>query len=337
MRSWRLEMRATSVVALVLVLALVLAGCQAARPARSPATPGESPVVTARPTTPKMDAPPTAAPATPEADASFSTDRIAFQRSGDRAGIYTIDASGTNEQRVLAGTYGTPKWSPDGTWLAVYHEKPDGSVAPALVRPDGSGYRELPLTPGLSCGLAAWSPDGGTLALECWDEEDATRQGIYLMSAADGQGLHQLTHIHGLPGQFSADGRRLLLAIDAGNATLKLGMVDVDGSNPQTVGAVTIKQMPGFLDGDRSIYAVVNGAIEILDLSGRRLRTIDAPEPRIIEARLSPDAKEFAFIYDPLAAVAPGLYRMAVDGSGLARIVHTNAPGIQEEHPDWAP
>jgi hypothetical protein len=327
-------MRATS----VLVLVLVLAGCQAAPSSRSRVTSGEPPEVSARPTTSVLSAPPpTTAPPTPGMDAAIPTGRIAFQRSGDRAGIYTIEADGTNEQQVLAGTYGTPKWSPDATWLAVYHEQPNGSVVPALVRPDGSGYRELPLISGLSCGLAAWSPDGTTLALECWDEADAGREGMYVVSAADGHGLHQITHGHGLPGQFSADGRHLLFAIDAGDGTLRLAIVDVDGSNQRTVGAMAINQMPGFLDGDRSVYAVVNGTIVILDLSGGRLRTVEAPEPKIIEARLSPDAGAFAFIYDPQAAVAPGLYRMAVDGSGLAPIVHTDVAGIQEEHPDWAP
>src|SRR5262245_14288222 len=41
--------------------------------------------------------------------------RLAFQRNDpSKGGVFLIQADGTGEQPVRSGTYGTPKWSPDG-------------------------------------------------------------------------------------------------------------------------------------------------------------------------------------------------------------------------------
>jgi Tol biopolymer transport system component len=313
--------------ATLVVLAALVAACQSAAagptPSLTASSPSSSPVATASPTA--------AAP-----KRSLPSGRIAFQRSGDVGGIFSIDATGTDEKRILAGSFGTPKWSPDGSRLAVYAEKPDDRVVPAIVQPDGSAYHELTLPAGLNCGLSAWSPGGTKLALECWDEHEPARTGIYL-ALVNGADFHQITRGHGLPADFSTDGRELLFARDPDGSSLELAMVDVDGSHERTIGDDAIGQMPGFLAGDHTVYAVIGGAIAILDLSGKRLQTIEAPEPKVKEARVSPDGAFFAFVYDPMAAVAPGLYRMAFDGSAFGRIVHTDVEGIQEEHPDWVP
>jgi dipeptidyl aminopeptidase/acylaminoacyl peptidase len=321
------------------ILCAVLAGCDVApsaaastaSPVAHPSDPSAIDRAAASPSRGAASAAPSSSPPT------LPSGRIVFQRSGDRAGIYVIDADGSHEQMILAGVFGTPKWSPDGNRLAVYSEKPTGRVVPALIGNDGSGYRELMLPRDLNCGLASWSPDGTALALECWDENHPERTGIYLAAADGDTGMRQVTTGHGLPSDFSAAGDRILFAKDAGDGRLRLAVVGIDGSDERTLGTDTIGQMPGFMPEEQGIYVVADGAIGVLDMSGRLLRTIRAPEPGIHEARLSPDARWFVFVYDPGAAVAPGLYRIAVDGTGFAEVAHTNLAGIQEEHPDWAP
>jgi hypothetical protein len=322
----------------ILILCVVLTGCGVAQSAVTfTAAPAATPTVEALSGALESPAPaPTPVAASPSPPAT-PVGRIAFQRSGDRAGIYVIDADGSNEQLVLAGAYGTPKWSPDGSRLAVYAERPNGHVVPALVGSDGSGYRELELLRDLNCGLAAWSPDGATLALECWDEQHPQRTGIYLAQADGDTAMRQVTIGHGLPGQFSAAGDTILFARDAADGTTRLAIVGTDGKDERTLGTGTIGQMPGFMPHDQGMYAVADGAIEVMDKSGRLQGTIQAPEPKIHEARLSPDGRWFAFIYDPRDAVAPGLYRIVVDGTGFAPVAHIDIAGIQEEHPDWAP
>jgi dipeptidyl aminopeptidase/acylaminoacyl peptidase len=323
----------------VLLFCIVLAGCAGAQSGAAPTdgperSPGPAPALAAA-----IESPSSALAAAPSSSSASSipVGRIAFQRTGDRAGIYLIDADGSHEQLVLAGAYGAPKWSPDGSRLAIYAEKPDGRVVPALIGSDGSGYRELTLPSGLNCGLAAWSPGGMSLALECWDEQQPRRTGIYLADVDGATAMRRLTTTHGMPGAFSAGGDSVLFARDAGNDATELAIVGTDGTGERTLDTRTIGQTPGFMPGDQGIYVVVDGMIDVLDTSGRQLRTIRAPEPKILEARLSPDGRWFAIVYDPLDAVAPGLYRMGVDGTGVATIAHTDVAGIEEAQPDWAP
>jgi dipeptidyl aminopeptidase/acylaminoacyl peptidase len=264
------------------------------------------------------------------------TGRLAFQRTGPEGGIFLIDADGSNEQRILHGTYGTPRWSPDGKQLAVYEETAD-HVRVAILNADGTALHLLAIQSGLDCGLAAWAPSGRQLALECWSEANQGATGIYLVGI-DGAGTWQrLTRGHGLPSEFSADGKRLLFARDPDGNHLELAEVDVEGTNERTIGHLSIGQMPGYFGGVGEFYVVAGGAIVILNPSGSVGRSIAAPEPKIVEARLSPDGRDFAFIYDPRAAASPGLFRIAVDGSGFGEIAHADMDGIQEEHPDWAP
>jgi hypothetical protein len=322
-------MRPTRTASILILLGAALGACQGAGTAPATGAPASA---AAAPTGAAFTALATPAPTT----SAGPTGVLAFQRTGDEGGIFTIHADGSNEHRVLRGTYGTPKWSPDGTRLAIYHETSDG-VSVAIVGADGSGYQELPLEPGLNCGLAAWTPLGDELALECWSDEDAGATGIYLVAIDGSTAWRRLTTGHGLPSEFSADGKHLLFALDVDGQTLALREVDTDGSNEHAIGFESIGQMPGFIGGVGEIYVVADGAIVILNPTGTVGHTISAPEPKIHEARLSPDGRFFAFIYDPLAAVAPGLYRIGADGSGFGVIAHTNVEGIQEEHPDWMP
>ena len=45
---------------------------------------------------------------------------VAFTRDGGENGIYLIDIDGSNERRIFAerGRLASPKWSPDGDWIA---------------------------------------------------------------------------------------------------------------------------------------------------------------------------------------------------------------------------
>lgn len=309
-----------------LLFCLILAACQPAAgssglPPASPGATAQSPAATIAPH--------------PSPTLALPAGRLVFQRSGEGGGVFTINADGTEEQQVLGGTFGTPKWSPDEAHLLVYQES-EVAVVPALVRPDGSGYRALTPPAGVNCGGAIWSRDGAHVAAECWVEGDESRTGIYLADIADGS-YEQLTTGHAVPAEFSPDGSQLLFVRDLGDAGQALELADADGSHERRLGAFTVGQFAGFMDHGRSIYAASNGAIVVLSLTGDVQRTISAPELKIVEARLSPDERWFAIIYDPQAAVAPGLYRIALDGSGFGPIVHTNVAGVEEGHPDWRP
>jgi WD40-like Beta Propeller Repeat len=286
------------------------------------------------------DLPVPASPA-PTATTETLSGRIAFQRhTSETVGAYVIDPDGQHE-RLLAADAELPRWSPDGALIALAVHKPGDRLVVGLVAPDGSGLHVLEPDPTLNYAAAAWSPDGQWLAVETWDETDPDRNGIYLMHP-DGTGLRKLTN-GGIPGAFSPDGRQLaFIDFDSGGTggyagPGHLAIVDFDGSNQHRVGDLEIGPYPGFMPDGQSLYAFASGRIVVVDLSGRHLREIRVDEPKLAEGRLAVDGRHFVVVYDPQAVVAPGVWRIGVDGSGFAKVVHTNVVGIEESAGDWGP
>jgi len=103
---------------------------------------------------------------------SFSADgsRIAFHSSRGGGGLYLIPTLG-GEERLLAARGFSPRFSPDGTWLAYGVAEPGGSriyVTPA------DGGPATPVAPGFYRTQAhVWSPDGRRLLFWGQRERDA--------------------------------------------------------------------------------------------------------------------------------------------------------------------
>jgi len=86
-------------------------------------------------------------------------DRIAFSRSGEGGGIFTMDAEGRAVRRVTEGRDQTPAWSPDGDRIA-FGRASDGSDGPdTLMVVDSEGGDARPLGD-LRGAAPAWSSDG---------------------------------------------------------------------------------------------------------------------------------------------------------------------------------
>jgi dipeptidyl aminopeptidase/acylaminoacyl peptidase len=78
-------------------------------------------------------------------------------------GLYVVSSDGGTAARLATGFEPAPAWSPDGAWIAFF----DQDSAVALVRPDGSGFHELPGTRAAASHTGsrpAWSPDGTEIA-----------------------------------------------------------------------------------------------------------------------------------------------------------------------------
>jgi eukaryotic-like serine/threonine-protein kinase len=107
-----------------------------------------------------------------ETEPSFSADasRVAFQSSRLGGGIYVVPTLG-GEARLLAARGYTPRFSPDGSWIAYGIAEQGRSridIAPA------TGGPATRLTSGFYRAQAqAWSPDGHYLLLWAQRERDA--------------------------------------------------------------------------------------------------------------------------------------------------------------------
>lgn len=135
--------------------------------------------------------------------------RIAFSGAhGDRAGIFVINADGSNLVLITNAFDTAPAWSPDGTRIAFTHHLPDSSAAQIHVM-DADGANQIRLTDThYRDESPAWSPDGSKIAF------DSNRSGngyrIYVMNA-DGSNPVELTHIVGTDTrpEWSPDGTKI--------------------------------------------------------------------------------------------------------------------------------
>jgi len=195
--------------------------------------------------------------------------------------------------------------------------------------------------------VAVWTPDGEWVACESWDPNDDSRAGVYLMSSADGSGLLKIAP-SGIPGAFSPDGKRFVYtAWD--NDKPRLATVDIDtgyrmqGTGFKMFGPAEVGAYPGFMPDGKTIYAAVDGNMELFDLDGKLLKTIPAPGGSVSEPRLSPDGTRFVFIYWDLSSNFndqlddSSIASMKIDGTDLQ--VHVPPTGSQHEQaaPDWQP
>jgi Tol biopolymer transport system component len=104
-----------------------------------------------------------------EVDPSFSADgsRVAFHSSRSGGGVYVISTLGGEERLLAKGGY-SPRFSPDGAWIAYGIAEPPGSridVAPAAGGPATS------VTPGFYRAQGpAWAADGKHLLF--WGQRD---------------------------------------------------------------------------------------------------------------------------------------------------------------------
>ncbi|MGV3723127.1 MAG: hypothetical protein ACO1SX_19680, partial [Actinomycetota bacterium] len=98
---------------------------------------------------------------------------ISATQSEYRTQIHLVNADGSGDRELNTGgrSASTPRWSPDGAWIAyssarqVYVQTPDGSGEPVRVTNAPEGV-----------GSYAWSPDGRQLAYLMTDGPSAARQ-----------------------------------------------------------------------------------------------------------------------------------------------------------------
>ena len=267
---------------------------------------------------------------------------IAFDRSQGEA-LLTIEADGTAE-RTLFEPGCCPRWSPDGRQLLLPYLTDDERFTSAIANADGSGLRALPPADAtLNADGGVFSPDGAWIAVSGWDNNDPTRNGIYLRRSSDGGGLTLVTRNptgdRDQHGDFSPDGERVVFvrynSLRRGERAIFV--VKTDGTALRQItpwgmaGCCTASWSP---DG-RWILFDARGDLFIVHPDGTGLRQIVLhPGSRhwAFEPAWSPDGTRIVFSMWVLALGQDDIYTARVDGSDLFQV--TNTPD-HEGQADW--
>jgi TolB protein len=162
-----------------------------------------------------------------------------------QAGIWIVDANGTNLRQVTQRTPGTswdfgPQWSVDGTRLVFFRlDLATSQEAVFTVKTDGTDETRVS-SPELDAANPNWSPDGWWILFNAESAKGASN--VYKVRA-DGTALTNLTRqgpggFHYLSASFSPDGTRIATSRTPG--TGPEGAADVvvmraDGSHVRPV------------------------------------------------------------------------------------------------------
>jgi Tol biopolymer transport system component len=275
--------------------------------------------------------------------------RIAFARelrSGHLTTL-TIDPDRTDAARLLPGSE-VPRWSPDGTEIAVLscQNPPDCTTALTIVDPDtGEVVRwfESP-DPDLFIGCYAWSPDGTRLACGGFGDTDQALTGLYSIDATDGTDLTQITSNPGgedSPGDYSPDGTRLVfLRSDPDRPERRnqaLFITNVDGSGrPHRITPWGLSEETGSWspDGNKILFAGAGilYTVSVADGTIRRIRL--GRTGAAFDPVWSPNGNKMAFALYRRSTSQSDIWTARVNGNGMRRVTHTRR---WEHFPDWGP
>ncbi len=96
---------------------------------------------------------------------AFAASRMDRETDGYRSAVYVVGADGGEPRQFTAGAKRdlSPRWSPDGRWLAFLSER--GEEKPQLYVMPADGGEAWPLTKlPFGAGVPAWSPDSRSIA-----------------------------------------------------------------------------------------------------------------------------------------------------------------------------
>lgn len=252
--------------------------------------------------------------------------------------LWRISPDGTGLARFAdtpGYSCGSPKFSPDGTWVAYDTRRIEEDLYAsqvAVIRADGTGRRLL--GPG---SMPSWSPDGKQLAIHTYQPS-----AIVIMNA-DGTGRETLTDHFGSPRWLQTGNRIAVVGRDGGLAIIDLATGIEHGFMPGSV-------RPGFAASSNGLSYVFGNNIGGLELATLNPTTMQVSLRKLwtfghcYHAAFSPGGKRVVFGWkrDPPVKMTPEMllhqiYILDLDTNGPPTPLAGQDPHRNNTNPDWSP
>ena len=258
--------------------------------------------------------------------------RVLFGRAGGVYGdwtVFLIDADASDERQVGEVGASCCMWAlRDGSlMIRTTYLPPDGPFEPTISAIDGSDARTFPVPEDLQFGAGPLSPDGSRVVLE--GLSDTNGVGVYIANV-DGSELEALTEEPLIPGDFSPDGREVLLwkleqrvahfrRPDRCGSWERMGSGPPAAIPPEGVAVPCCTNFHWSPDGTRIVFARPEGGLWTIGPEGTGLTEVfHDPDRWAITPTWSPDGSMIMFALDPSANPwvhpANSLYVIREDG-----------------------
>ena len=294
---------------------------------------------------------PTRTPTRPLSPPSPLTGWIAFpvwNADREQYDTYVARADGSDRHLVVEEMH-QPAFSPDGLWLAVNGERPD-HMNLFLVRPDGSGLREI--TEYIEDSLPCWSPDGASVVFSSSRHRDRQSR-VYVIDEVPSkgdkaEGRPLISDLYEVLGQYPAwthDGRIVYAGCDYTATPNLCGLFLMpDGPGPQIPTQLTndaSDTAPAAYDHQIAFMSNRDGNWEIYVVhdDGLGLKRLTSNTAHDGLPAWAPDGKTIAFVSDEGGVWA--VWAMNPDGSDQRKLFDIGGGGLsndwQLERIGWGP
>ena len=271
--------------------------------------------------------------------------RIAFERTGEHVpgcprGIYTINPDGS-ETRHIRPSGQSPRWSPDGRWIAFSEGTRDngGLQSVFVMRPNGADAQQITNHNDVDATPPCWSPDSKRLAysLYLWSEK---RYELCVVEVATKRWKHLLHTEDSIYAVWSPTDK-ILVSIRQGNSDLRLFEVD-----PYTG---QLREAPLFEPGDsepiwtpdgRRVVFGRDGVLTVMDTGTSQTKVIPT-KGTAIQWAIAPDGESVAYAAQETGSVS-GFEIFVLGLSGQPKRKLVNNPIVDDHEVDsrcvsWSP
>lgn len=246
---------------------------------------------------------------------AFAAVRMDRETDSYRGAIWIVDTAGGEPLQFTAGAKrdSSPRFSPDGRWLAFLSERGEEKPQLYVMPVDGGEARQVTKLP-LGAGVPAWSPESTRIAFaaKTGDAPDPDPK--------KAKPYRRITHLkYRLNGQgFTYDhrGHLFVVGIEEGAETKQITDGDWDDTQPawspngREIAFVSARHAEADFDNTSDIWAV--------PVEGGESRLITVTEGGCGAPSWSPDGATIAHIFTPVWPSNPRL-RLAESGGGGLR------------------